>query len=93
MNTDPKNTNPIRALSHPELASPDTNQRKLYEVRVCRTDYLCSHVCVEAISEEEAKRAAEALAEGLEECEWKFADRDLSALEASRVQEGEQDHE
>ena len=57
MNTDPKNNNPFRAPSHPELG-PDTNPSTEYQVKfVLREDYSLV-MTVEANSQAEAEEKA-----------------------------------
>lgn len=86
--TDPENPNPIRALSHPEQMSTDTNPRRPYEVTVHRTDYRYTKIRVEAECEEEAENMAERLAGLQEDSAWEVADRDLYAFAVEQVQEG-----
>jgi hypothetical protein len=94
MNTDPKTNTPVQGLKlHPELASPDTNQRRLYEVTVHRTDYRYIKVRVWATSEASAENTAERIAHRRNDREWNVADRDLYAYSVEQVQEGGQIHE
>jgi hypothetical protein len=70
-----------------------TNQAKLYEVTVHRTDYLYTVVRVEAESKDQAETQAETLAGLQPDSEWDVADRDLYAFSAEQVKEGVRTHE
>jgi hypothetical protein len=88
MKTDPKTTNPIRALSRPEHPETDNNKRHLYEVTVHRTDYRYMLVRVEAKSDSDAEAEAEYLVGIAYECEWDTADKDLYTFSVEQVKEG-----
>ena len=89
MNTDPKTNKPVQGLQlHPEQASPNTNQRKLYEVTVHSTEYRYIVVRVRAQSEASAETTAERIARSRKDSAWGVADRDLYAYSVEQVQEG-----
>jgi len=89
MKTDPKNQKRVQGSRlHPELAFPNNNPRKLYDVEVHRTDYCYMIVRVKAKTGDEAEDKAEKIAGLKPDALWQVADRKLYASHSELVEEG-----
>ncbi len=89
MNTDPKNINPIRASSHPELTSTDTNQKKKFEVLYGYTQGRSARIFIEANTSAEAEEIADHMADEVElqGVEWQFIWGEIEVLEVNETNE------
>ena len=79
------------AQLHPELALPNTNQRKEYQATLHYTQYCYATVRIIAKSQVEAEKKADAI-ERDSIRDWKLADGDFCVYAVELVEEG-QSHE